>query len=171
MNRTESDSPQGFSARQGQYLAFIHAYTFVNGRPPAQSDIAGFFRVTPPTVHQMILTLEKAGLISRRPAAARAIAVLVDPRQIAPNAGIWSTRQNLCDEVLVAPPSIFGRTDMPATAQSNVGQDQGTDLQSLAKTDAYLILLGQTVIEEAKDAEEHAHDQRGRPNANRGPAP
>jgi hypothetical protein len=38
MNRTESDSPQDFSARQGQYLAFIHAYTFVNGRPPAQSD-------------------------------------------------------------------------------------------------------------------------------------
>ena len=79
MNRTESDSPQDFSARQGQYLAFIHAYTFVNGRPPAQSDIARFFRVTPPTVHQMILTLEKAGLISRRPAAARAIAVIVDP--------------------------------------------------------------------------------------------
>jgi DNA-binding MarR family transcriptional regulator len=79
MNRTESDSPQDFSARQGQYLAFIHAYTFVNGRPPAQSDIARFFCVTPPTVHQMILTLEKARLISRRPAAARAIAVLVDP--------------------------------------------------------------------------------------------
>ena len=59
MNRTESDSPQDFSARQGQYLAFIHAYTFVNGRPPAQSDIARFFRVTPPTVHQMILTLER----------------------------------------------------------------------------------------------------------------
>ena len=49
MNRTDSDSPQDFSARQGQYLAFIHAYTFVNGRPPAQSDIARFFRVTPPT--------------------------------------------------------------------------------------------------------------------------
>ena len=79
MNRTESDSPQDFSARQGRYLAFIHAYTFVNGRPPAQSDIARFFRVTPPTVHQMILTIEKAGLISRRPATARAIALLVDP--------------------------------------------------------------------------------------------
>jgi len=79
MNRTESDSPRDFSARQGQYLAFIHAYTFVNGRPPAQSDIARFVRVTPPTVHQMILMLEKAGWISRRPAAARAIAVLVDP--------------------------------------------------------------------------------------------
>ena len=82
MNRMERDSPRDFSARQGQYLAFIHAYTFVNGRPPAQSDIARFFRVTPPTVHQMILTLEKDGLISRRPAAARAIAVLVDPAKL-----------------------------------------------------------------------------------------
>ena len=78
MNRTESDSPQRFSARQGQYLALIHAYTLVNGRPPAQSDIARFFRVTPPTC----TTLEKAGLISRRPAAARAIAVLVDPAKL-----------------------------------------------------------------------------------------
>ena len=70
MNPMETDSPQDFSARQGQYLAFIHAYTFINGRAPAQSDIARFFRVAPPTVHQMIVTLEKAGLISRRPAAA-----------------------------------------------------------------------------------------------------
>ena len=82
MNPTDTDSPLDFSARQGQYLAFIHAYTFVNGRPPAQSDIARFFRVAPPTVHQMIVTLEKAGLISRQPAAARAIAVLVDPAKL-----------------------------------------------------------------------------------------
>ena len=82
MNPMETDSPQDFSARQGQYLAFIHAYTFVNGRAPAQSDIARFFRVAPPTVHQMIVTLEKAGLISRRPAAARAITVLVDPAKL-----------------------------------------------------------------------------------------
>jgi hypothetical protein len=47
MNRTESDSPRVFSARQRQYLAFIHAYTFVNGRPPAQSDIARFFGNAP----------------------------------------------------------------------------------------------------------------------------
>ena len=103
MNRTQSDSPQDFSARQGQYLAFIHAYTIVNGRPPAQSDIARFFRVTPPTVHQMILTLEKAGLISRRPAAARAIAVLVDHATLrALGPGFGQICQNLCAEVLVA---------------------------------------------------------------------
>ena len=37
-----------------------------------------FFQVTPPTVHQMLLTLEKARLISRQPGAARSIAVQVN---------------------------------------------------------------------------------------------
>jgi DNA-binding MarR family transcriptional regulator len=37
-----------------------------------------FFSVTPPTVHQMLLTLEKAGLISRKPGVARSVTVLVD---------------------------------------------------------------------------------------------
>jgi SOS-response transcriptional repressor LexA len=78
MNRVASDSLPVFTPRQGQYLAFIHAYTMVNGRPPAQADIQRFFQVTPPSVHQMLLTLERGGLISRRPGAPRSIAVLVD---------------------------------------------------------------------------------------------
>jgi len=57
--------------------ALIHAYTLVNGRPPAQADMQRFFQVTPPTVHQVLITLEKAGLISRQPSAARSIAVQV----------------------------------------------------------------------------------------------
>ena len=82
MNRHESVPRPSFSPRQGQYLAFIHAYTLVNGRPPAQADIQRFFRLTPPTVHQMLLTLEKAGLISRRPGVPRSIAVLVVPDRL-----------------------------------------------------------------------------------------
>jgi DNA-binding MarR family transcriptional regulator len=78
MNRAASDSHADFTPRQGQYLAFIHAYTLVNGRPPAQADIQHFFRLTPPSVHQMLLTLERNRLISRRPGIARSIAVLVD---------------------------------------------------------------------------------------------
>jgi DNA-binding MarR family transcriptional regulator len=76
MNRAGESRPE-FTPRQGQYLAFIHAYTLVNGRPPAQIDMQRFFRVTPPTVHQMLLTLENAGVISRQPGVARSIAVLV----------------------------------------------------------------------------------------------
>jgi hypothetical protein len=36
------------------------------------------FRVTPPSVHQMALTLEQAGFISRHPGIARSIAIPVD---------------------------------------------------------------------------------------------
>jgi len=77
MNRVASDSLPVFTPRQDQYLAFIHAYTMVNGRPPAQADIQRFFQVTPPSVLQLLLTLERGGLISRRSGAPRSIAVLV----------------------------------------------------------------------------------------------
>lgn len=69
--------------RQGQYLAFIATYTVLNGRPPAESDIQRFFRVSPPSVHNMILTLERLGLIKRTPARARSIQVLM-PRDKLP---------------------------------------------------------------------------------------
>ncbi len=72
-----ADSQPDFTPKQGRYLAFIHAYTLVNGRPPAEADMIRFFRVTPPTVHQMVLGLEKAGLISRSPGVPRSIAVLL----------------------------------------------------------------------------------------------
>jgi len=82
MNRAAGDSHPIFTPRQGQYLAFIHAYTLVNGRPPAEADMQRFFRVTPPSAHQMVVTLEQAGLISRLPGIARSIAVLVDRRDL-----------------------------------------------------------------------------------------
>ena len=68
-----------FTDKQGQYLAFIHAYTLVMGRPPAEADLQRFFAVTPPSVHQMVLTLERQGLISRKPGIARSIQVLINP--------------------------------------------------------------------------------------------
>jgi SOS-response transcriptional repressor LexA len=71
-----------FTDKQGQYLAFIHAYTLVMGRSPAEADMQRFFAVTPPSVHQMVLTLERLGLISRKPGVARSIALLVDPHTL-----------------------------------------------------------------------------------------
>ena len=71
-----------FTEKQGQYLAFIYAYTRVNARPPAEIDMQRYFNVTPPSVHQMVLTLERAGLIRRQPEAARSIEVLVDPERL-----------------------------------------------------------------------------------------
>lgn len=71
-----------FTDKQGQYLAFIHAYTLVIGRPPAEADMQRFFAVTPPSVHQMVLTLERRGFISRTPGAPRSIKLLLDPKSL-----------------------------------------------------------------------------------------
>lgn len=68
---------QRFTDKQGQYLAFIYLYTKVNCQPPAEADIQRYFRVTPPTVHSMIITLETLGLIRRQPRRARTVEVLV----------------------------------------------------------------------------------------------
>jgi hypothetical protein len=76
--------PHRFTEKQGQYLAFIHAYTLVLGRPPAEADLQRHFQVTPPSVHQMVLTLERVGLIRRQPGVARSIELLVDPECLPP---------------------------------------------------------------------------------------
>src|SRR3954464_6201862 len=74
--------PPGHTARQGQYLAFIHAYRRLHGRAPAETDIQRFFRVSPPSVHQMLLTLERAGLIARQPRVARSVTLTNDPQRL-----------------------------------------------------------------------------------------
>ena len=66
-----------FTDRQGQYLAFIHAYTKVMKQPPAMTDIARFFEVTPPTAYNMVVQLERLGFIARAAGAARSIRVVV----------------------------------------------------------------------------------------------
>ena len=83
MNRTPDSchalsAPQ-FTEKQGRYLAFIHAYTCINKRPPAEADMQRHFEVTAPSVHQMILTLERKGLITRQPRQARSIEILINP--------------------------------------------------------------------------------------------
>ncbi len=82
MNRSCGDVAKPLTERQGQYLAFIDAYTRVSGRPPAESDMQRHFRVSPPSVHQMVLTLERAGLIRRQPGVARSIQVLLAPEDL-----------------------------------------------------------------------------------------
>jgi Mn-dependent DtxR family transcriptional regulator len=71
-----------FTQKQGQYLAFIYAYTRLNRRPPAEIDMQRYFQVSPPSVHQMVLTLEREGFIRRQPGVARSIEMLVDPQSL-----------------------------------------------------------------------------------------
>lgn len=67
-----------YTAKQGQYLAFIHYFTKIHGKPPTEAELQRYFRVTPPSVHQMVLGLESRGLIARTPGKARSIRLLVD---------------------------------------------------------------------------------------------
>lgn len=66
-----------FTAKQGQYLAFIYWYTKLNRQPPGEKDFQRYFRVTPPTVHQMVVKLHDKGLIDRRPGKTRSIQLRV----------------------------------------------------------------------------------------------
>jgi DNA-binding MarR family transcriptional regulator len=71
-----------FSEKQGQYLAFIYYYTTVHRQPPAEGDMQEYFRVSPPAIHQMVVTLSEKGLISRVPGQARTIQVLVPENEL-----------------------------------------------------------------------------------------
>jgi Mn-dependent DtxR family transcriptional regulator len=72
-----------YTLKQGQYLAFIYNYTKIHGRPPAEADLERYFKVAFSSVHQMIITLEKRGLIMRTPGEARSIRLRL-PREELP---------------------------------------------------------------------------------------
>lgn len=74
--------PPRFTEKQGQYLAFIYMYSLVNGQPPAEADMQRFFEVTPPSVHSMVVELERRGLIRRVPRQARSIQVTVSAAEL-----------------------------------------------------------------------------------------
>jgi DNA-binding MarR family transcriptional regulator len=71
-----------FTEKQGQYLAFIYTYSRMFRCAPAEADMQRHFRVSPPSVHQMVLTLERAGFIRRQPGIARSIELLVAPQTL-----------------------------------------------------------------------------------------
>jgi len=74
-------SPQ-FTDKQGQYLAFIWAYTQINRRSPAEADFERYFEVTAPSVHQMLKSLALLGLIQKTPRVARSITLNVPPEAL-----------------------------------------------------------------------------------------
>ena len=71
-----------YTTTQGQYLAFIYYYTKIQGVPPAEADFQKYFKVSPPSVHQMIVTLEKRGLIERTPGVGRSIRLRLSRDQL-----------------------------------------------------------------------------------------
>src|SRR5260221_2280948 len=74
--------PHRFTQKQGHYLAFIYVYAPIFRQAPAEADMQRHFRVSPPSVHQMVLGLERDGFIRRQPGVARSISVLVPPHDL-----------------------------------------------------------------------------------------
>ena len=66
-----------FTPTQARYLSFIKAYMEGFGIAPAESEISEALKVSPPSVNQMIRTLEGKGLISRRKGVPRSIEIRV----------------------------------------------------------------------------------------------
>ena len=73
---------RAYTATQGQYLAFIYYYTKLHSVPPAEADMQRYFKVSPPSVHNMVLTLERRRLIARTPGASRSIQLLLGRDQL-----------------------------------------------------------------------------------------
>ena len=70
--------------RQGQFLAYIFQYSLVQGSAPAEADMQRYFQITPPSVHSMVLTLERRGFIRRVPGQARSITLTIRPESLPP---------------------------------------------------------------------------------------
>lgn len=81
-DRTTPVAAAPFTAKQGQYLAFIWAYSQINRRAPAEADFQRYFKVTAPSVHQMLKTLHNMSLIEKQTGVARSIKLLVPPHEL-----------------------------------------------------------------------------------------
>lgn len=71
-----------YTARQGQFLAYIYYYTKLNRLPPAEANMVRYFGISPPSAHQMVLTLEKHGFIARTPGQGRSIQLLLPCQEL-----------------------------------------------------------------------------------------
>jgi DNA-binding MarR family transcriptional regulator len=81
-NMADRGEKARFTHRQGQFLAFIHLYRRLHRQGPAEQDMVQFFRVTPPSVHGMVVKLEQLGLVTREPGVARSVRVALPESEI-----------------------------------------------------------------------------------------
>jgi SOS-response transcriptional repressor LexA len=115
-----------FTARQGEYLAFIHRYTQRFGVAPSFDEIGIHFGTTPPSVNNMIKTLCNRGLLSRLPGVARSLRVLVP--------------------VSFLPEGVFGRARKTPNARSNTAPST-VDVAVVAATAVLDVLMPQVAAD------------------------
>ena len=71
-----------FTAKQGQYLAYLYLFRKLHRFSPSENEIAEYFQVSSPSVHQMIVKLEEKGFITRDPGVPRSVRVTVPRDEI-----------------------------------------------------------------------------------------
>ncbi|RZM97392.1 MarR family transcriptional regulator [Bradyrhizobium genosp. SA-3] len=60
----------------------MHLYTRLHRRSPAETDMQEYFRVSPPSVHQVVLALKRPASSKDSPRTPRSIEVLIDPKYL-----------------------------------------------------------------------------------------
>jgi DNA-binding MarR family transcriptional regulator len=71
-----------YTHKQVPYLAFVYHHTRIHHRAPAEAERQEYFRVSPPSVHPMVLKLEARGLIERTPGQARSLRLRIPPEEL-----------------------------------------------------------------------------------------
>lgn len=99
-----------FTPTQGRYLAFIKNYIDLYRHSPAESEIAQALCVMPPSVNQMIRSMEQRGLIARTPGQARSIKILLPDDEVP----IWKRG------VVTANPKATGTGPTPVNVEPKV---------------------------------------------------
>jgi hypothetical protein len=99
-----------FTPTQGRYLAFIQAYINSHGYPPAESEIATAMCVAPPSVNQMVKTMEKKGLLLRQPGQPRALRILIPASEIP----AWGNRKSQKSPSAGKQPTSAANSALPA---------------------------------------------------------
>ncbi|MEW6755843.1 MAG: hypothetical protein AB1505_33425 [Candidatus Latescibacterota bacterium] len=77
-----AQTPPPFTARQAEYLAYIHLFRKLHRFSPSEVEIARYFRVSAPAVHQMLAKLEESGLITREPGVPRSVRLAIPASQV-----------------------------------------------------------------------------------------
>ena len=118
-----------FTPRQGQFLTFICDYTKLNGKPPSEVDMQRHFQITPPSVHQMIITLEKRGLIARTPGQPRSIRLLLPREQLPKDVSVSGSGRSESRSILglwrITHMDMWDQDFVDAEVEGYVRLDQG----------------------------------------------
>jgi Mn-dependent DtxR family transcriptional regulator len=66
-----------FTTKEREYLIYIFEYSRLRGMSPAFTELQTYFKVSPPTVNQMLKNLANKGYIDKQPGVARSISINV----------------------------------------------------------------------------------------------